>query len=243
MSKELGVPVPVNLQEHTSPGIRSHMIIKYIVTLSTMITTEETSWALINKLVYSSQLLSIKIWTNSPISSAGVYFYLNNNSTKVLDSKIPLCLQEFLHVAHCIQVLRNHLHNFDFMAYTEWLFQVIKIGTAEWVEDSELKWTDVPDVKDICRSGVLFLWRLNIMLQVMESHQLQSEHKQHLGKQAPNTGTNHQIIFKMTHCSLLKQSWLWKIQSRAAQNPCKLPLTSTEVASVQLVFSTSQPCA
>lgn len=174
-----GVTVPINLQEHTSPGTWSQMIIKHMCTPPAMITTEETLWALIDK------LMSIPVrcfWVSGseqihPIFSAGIYFSLNNNSTKVLHSKTPPCLQEFLHVACCIQVLRNHLHNYGFMAYTKWLFQVIRIGTAGWVEDSELKWADVPDVKDICKSGVLFLCRLNIMLQVTESYQLQSEHK------------------------------------------------------------------
>lgn len=133
-----------------------------------MITPEEPLWAVISNLI-SIPGRCFWVWRSEPfhpISSAGIDFCLNNYCTKVLDSKIPPCLQEFLHVAHCTQALRNHLHNYDFMAYTEWLFQVSRIGTAGWVEDLELKWTDVPDVKDICESGLLFLRRLNITLQV-----------------------------------------------------------------------------
>lgn len=117
--RHFGVAVPINLQEHTSPGIWPQVIIKYMCAPPAMITTEEPSWALINKLVS----LPVRcFWVSRsepihPISSAGIYFYLNNYSTKVLDSKIPARLQELLHVAHCTQVLRNHLHNYDFVQW------------------------------------------------------------------------------------------------------------------------------
>lgn len=107
--KHYGLAVPIDLQEQTSPGLWSQMIIKYMCTLPAMITTEVPSWALINR------LMSIPVrcfWVSRselihPISSAGIYFYLNNYSIKVLDSKIPACLQQFLHVAHCTHAQKS----------------------------------------------------------------------------------------------------------------------------------------
>lgn len=236
--RNYGVPVPINLQECTSPGIWSQMIIKYMSTPPAMITTAEPLWALINKLM-SVPVRCFWVWKSEPIhpiSSAGIYFCLNNYSTNELDSKIPPWLQEFLHVAHCTQVLRNHLHNYDFMAYTEWLFQ--GIGTAGWVEDPELKWTDVPDVKDICESGLLFLWRLNITLIPPTTEWAQVVSGQ-TNSQFRNQTSNH---LQNDSLQPAKRVLVLEDPIQSTTKSYKLPLTTTEVASDQLMFSTSQPC-
>lgn len=112
--------VPTNLQEQASPRIWSHMIIKYLYTHRSLITTEATSWAL---LISYSCLSQSDVSEHQDLNQFTCLFcrYLLFSEQlqhgKVLVRKTSAYLQELLHAAHCRHLLSNHLHNYD---YVQW---------------------------------------------------------------------------------------------------------------------------